>query len=126
MRCATVAAMGAAMVVVPTGTLAVDAVVGEKQLQAMMWLEKDGEPPRGGFTGEKGLLYAYVLTKRNYYRHALEQINGLEAKDDPVAKSALFDLLSGFVNAKRRRYSTSMDHYVRASERLMETDEPSQ
>lgn len=94
---------------------AVDVAVNEKHLQAMIWLEQHGEPPRGGFKGEKGLLYAYVLARRNYFRHALEQIHGLERAGDDVAKTPFFYLLAGYVNNKRRHYDASFEHYVQAS-----------
>jgi len=99
---------------------AIDSVDGDKHLQALIWLERDGEPPRGGFEGEKGLFYAYVLTKKNYYRHALEQLEGLASSDDPMSHTAIFHLLSGFVNAKRRRYDASFEHYLKGSRLLME------
>lgn len=99
---------------------AIDAVRGEKHLQAMMWLEADGQPPRGGYSGEKGLLYAYVLARRHYYKHALEQLDGLRDRNDPLVQTPLYELLSGFVNSKRRRYNESFTHYLEASRLLQE------
>jgi spermidine synthase len=99
----------------------VDTVGGDKQVQAMMYLEEDGLPPRGGFEGEKGLFYAYVLAKRRYYRHALEQLDGLEAKADPAVVDSLpFHLLSGYVRWKRRRYVQSFQAYLDAGIALLE------
>ncbi len=100
-------------------TMVADAARGEKHLQALMYLEQDGEPPRGGFEGEKGLAYAYVLTERRYYRHALEQLDGLIEKDDPVVDSLPFMLIDAFVAAKRRRYERSFQSYVRAGNSLV-------
>jgi hypothetical protein len=96
-----------------------DAAVNEKHLQALVYLEREGEPPRGGFSGEKGLAYAYVLAERRYYRHALEQLDGLIKKEDPVTESLPFLLIDGFVAAKRRRYERSFQSYLRAGNSLV-------
>lgn len=98
--------------------LARDASGGEKHLQLIAFLEHAEEPPRGGYNGEKGLLYAWALAQRRYYRHALEQIEGLESRNHPVIDSALFHLVAGFVYSKRRRYNAAFDHYFEASLKL--------
>lgn len=96
--------------------MAADAAKNDKHLQAMLYLESDGQPPRGGFESEKGLIYAYVLAERRYYRHALEQLRGLKEKSDPVVDSVVFQLLDGYVLTKRRRYHEAWQAYLRATE----------
>jgi len=103
---------------------AADSAKNGKHLQAMIYLESEGAPPRGGFDGEKGLLYAYVLAERRYYRHAMEQLDGLRNKDKEVSDSIVFHLLDGFVSLKRRRYQGAFDAYLRAAELLGSTQEP--
>ena len=101
--------------------LIADAARGGKHLQALMYLEKDGEPPRSGFEGERGLAYAYVLARRKYYRHAMAQIEGLEAGGDPTIREALvFRLLAGYVRSKRRRYEDAFASYLEAGRGLLE------
>lgn len=107
----------------PLHITAADAALNQKHLQAMIYLEQDGQPPRGGFDGEKGLLYAYVLAERRYYKHALEQLDGLRSKNDDVANTAVFHLLDGFVSLKRRRYHNAFNAYVRATELLGESEQ---
>lgn len=102
---------------------ALDTAAGDKHLQLIAHLEREGEPPRGGYDGEKGLIYAWALAQRRYYRHALEQLEGLEADHDPIIESAFFDLLAGFVRSKRRLYNEAFDHYFEASRRLNEANE---
>lgn len=97
-----------------------DAARGQKHLQALMWLESDGEPPRSGFDGEKGLAYAWVLARRKYYRHALNQLQGLRADADPAIVGSLpFRLLLGFVEFKRRHYEEAFDAYLAAGASLL-------
>lgn len=101
-------------------TITVDALTNAKALPAMLVLEEDGQPPRGGFDGEKGLAYAYVLTELRYYRHALEQVDGLIEREDPVVETLPFELLEGFISAKRRRYERSYQSYISAGRLLAE------
>ncbi len=98
--------------------LAVDAARGEKHLQAMIYLESDGVPKIGGFEGERGLAYAYILARRRYYKHALKQIKVLEKKDDPMIHTPLFGLVKGFITWKRRRYNASFNAYLTAAKAL--------
>lgn len=100
--------------------LVVDTARGEKHLQALMYLERDGEPPRHGFEGEKGLAYAWVLARRRYYRHALEQLDGLRKRGDPaIVDGVAFELLDGFVQSKRRRFEEAFDAYRSAAALLL-------
>lgn len=100
--------------------LVVDTATHDKFLQALMWLEKDGEPPRGGFGGEKGLVYAWVLARQKYYRHALEQLEGLAAAgDSAIVQSLPYRLCVGFVNVKRRRYERAFEAFRAAGESLL-------
>jgi hypothetical protein len=105
----------------PLHGLITDTAQGDKHLQALMYLERDGEPPKAGFEGEKGLAYAYVLARRKYYRHALAQIEGLEAGGDSAIKGSLvLKLLSGYVRAKRRRYEDAFEAYADAGRMLLQ------
>ncbi len=98
-----------------------DAAGGSKHLQAMMYLERDGAPPRHGFVGERGLAYAYVLARRKYFRHAMEQIEGLEQRADPtVTDSVVFHLIAGHIRERRRRYEDAFDDYAAAARLLIE------
>jgi spermidine synthase len=100
--------------------LLIDAVSGEKHNQAMTYLESQGAPPRGGYDGEKGLLYAYLLTERRYYRHALEQLEGLEKDANPqIVKSLPYRLLKGFVESKRLHFYKSYQAYLEAGKSLV-------
>ncbi len=100
---------------------AADTVRGDKHNQAMMYLESEERPPRGGYDGEKGLFYAYLLTERRYYRHALEQLEGLEEDGDPeIIESLPFRLLMGFVRTKRQHLHKSWDAYFEAGKSLVD------
>ncbi len=100
--------------------MVIDTARSEAYMQALMWLERDGEPPRGGFDGEKGLMYAWILAKQKYYRHATEQMEGLRSGEDDIATSAAFLVLDGWIAAKRRRYEQSFDAYLRAADAIEE------
>lgn len=101
--------------------MAIDTISGGKETQAMLYLESKATPPRGGYDGEKGLFYAYLLTKRRYYKHALEQLEGLEADGDPdIVESLPYRLLRGFVESKRLHMNESYRAYVEAGKSLVE------
>jgi spermidine synthase len=100
--------------------LVTDPARHDKHLQAMMYLESDGEPPRSGFDGEKGLVYAWVLARRKYYRHALRQLEGLGADYDPAIVNSLpYRLLTGWVYFKRRKYEEAFEAYLAAGASLL-------
>lgn len=101
--------------------MAIDTISGGKETQAMMYLESQETPPRGGYDGEKGLFYAYLLTERRYYKHALEQLDGLEEDGDPdIVESLPYRLLRGFVESKRLHMNKSYRAYLEAGKSLAE------
>ncbi|QDG49760.1 hypothetical protein FIV42_03110 [Persicimonas caeni] len=101
--------------------MAIDTISGGKETQAMMYLESQATPPRGGYDGEKGLFYAYLLTKRRYYKHALEQLDGLEEDgDEEIVESLPYRLLRGFVETKRLHMNKSYRAYLEAGKSLVE------
>lgn len=89
-----------------------DSAINKKSTQAMIYLESHERPDRDGYSGLKGLYYAYLLGKRNYWRHALRQIERLRKENDPaIVKSTLFLLLDGAVHVKRLRYAHAFEAY---------------
>ena len=100
--------------------MVLDVARDAKSTQAMMYLESDEPPKRGGYSGIKGLLYAYVLMERGYWRHALRQVEKLDDEGDPlVVETALFHLLDGHVHARRLRYAHAFDAFRDAGIALM-------
>lgn len=96
-----------------------DAAVNGKQTQAMNYLESQQRPGRGGYEGEKGLFYAYLLTSRQYHKLALKQLDTLREQADPsVVNSVVFHVLDGHVQAKRLRYTQSWEAYKEAGKLL--------
>ena len=101
--------------------LVVNAALNDQFLEPMAFLEKDGEPKRGGFQGERGLAYAYILARNKYYRHALEQIEGLENREEVVADSLVHLLVAAEVRMRRRHYEDAVADYELAASLLAET-----
>ena len=98
----------------------VDSAVNEKSTQAMIYIESQDRPDRDGYSGLKGLYYAYLLGKRNYWRHALRQIERLRKENDPeVVSSTLFLLLDGAIHVKRLRYPHAFEAYKKAGISLL-------
>ncbi|MEM1348788.1 MAG: hypothetical protein AAGI01_09550, partial [Myxococcota bacterium] len=97
-----------------------DAVRHEKHNQAMMYLESQERPEHDGYSGERGLFYAYLLLKRRYRKHALRQLDRLAREADPmVVDSVPFSLLRGAVYERRMKYAASLDAYIDAGEKLL-------
>ena len=95
-----------------------DTVRGGKETQATVYLESTERPhPRRGYAGERGLLYAYLLWARRYYRHAQWQLERLEEDADPlIVDSLAFHLLVGQVEARRLHYRRAWEALKRAGE----------
>jgi spermidine synthase len=98
-----------------------DLLRGASPAHATMLLHSTKRPERDGYSGEMGLYYAFVLSERNYYRNALDQLDRLRREGDPaLVDSVPFQLLDGFIQGKRRRYGDAYEAYKKAGRLLME------
>jgi spermidine synthase len=95
--------------------LLVDAIRGEKINQLTRYIESQGYPKAGGYDGERGLVYAFLLAKRRYFKDAREQLLGLQEDAEFTATTSLpYQLLLGYIEEKRLNYAASYDAYVEA------------
>ncbi len=101
--------------------MVIDTVSGAKQTQAMIYLESQEHPPRDGYDGEKGLFYAYLLTKLRYYKYAERQLDGLKKDGDKaIVQSLPYQLLRGYVEHKRLHLDKSWAAYLAAGKSLVD------
>ncbi|MFB6261994.1 MAG: fused MFS/spermidine synthase [Bradymonadaceae bacterium] len=98
--------------------LLVDAISGGKQTQAIHYLEADEAPDDNGYSGERGLLYAYLLYDGRYYSFVERQLERLENEPDAPTDNPAFYLLKGAVHWKLRDFETAWSAYVEAGRRL--------
>ncbi len=98
-----------------------DTAMNAKSTQAMMYLESEERPDRDGYSGLKGLFYAYLLVERNYWRHATRQVKRLRREgDEAIVSSPAFLILDGLVHTKRMRYAHAFEAYSDAGIQLTE------
>lgn len=97
-----------------------DAASKGKQTQAMFYLESQEKPKLSGYSGLKGLFYAYLLYHRRYFKHARWQLARLAKEKDPqVINSPLFHILDGHVKTKKMRYNDAYLAFTRAGAKLL-------
>ena len=95
--------------------LLVDAIRAEKINQLTTYIESKGYPKAGGYDGERGLVYAFLLAKRRYFKDAREQLIGLDQDDEVTATNSLpYQLLRGYIEEKRLNYADSYEWYLQA------------
>lgn len=99
----------------------VDTALNGKSTQAMIYLESDERPDRDGYSGLRGLFYAYLLLERGYSRHALRQVERLRREEDPaIVESPCFLILDGLTHTRRMRYDHAFEAYRDAGAALLE------
>jgi spermidine synthase len=95
--------------------LLVEAIADDKRTQTMHYLEGKETPDADGYSGERGLLYAYLLYETKYYAYAERQIDRLEDEDDPLIVTSLaYRLLRGAIKFKRTHYEDAWEAYLEA------------
>jgi spermidine synthase len=100
----------------------VDTEAGDKHAQAIDYLHAERQPEPDGYSGERGLYYAYLLYDQEYYHDAGLQLDRLEREDDDVIVESLpYLLLRAAVAFKRQNYDTSWDLYLEAGTKLLGT-----
>ncbi len=99
----------------------IDAARHGKQTQAMNYLEGSEAPEADGYSGLRGLFYAFLLLDRGYVKQALRQLDRLIREDDPQLRdSPALHLLRGQALARRLRYHDASQAYLRAGELLLD------
>lgn len=92
-----------------------DAAANGKQNQASLYLEGEERPTRSGYSGIKGLFYAYLLYHGRYGRFALRQMERLRKEQDPkVVNQTLFHLIDGHIQLKRMHYDEAYEAFAKA------------
>ena len=98
----------------------VDTIDGGKHTQATHYLEADTKPDRDGYSGQKGLYYAYLLLHGHYYQFAERQIDRLKSEgDEQITESLPYLLLRAGIEYKRRHYQKSWEAYRAAGASLL-------
>ncbi len=100
--------------------LLVEAIADDKIKQTTRYLESQESPDNDGYSGEKGLLYAYLLYRTDYFAFAERQIDRLEDEDDPLIVTSLaYRLLRGAIKFRRTHYQEAWEVYLDAGESLI-------
>ena len=88
---------------------------GERFVQATQSMEANETPDYDGYSGERGLLYAYFLYEEKYYPFAERQIERLRDEDNPrIVDSFAFQILDGAIQWERRHYGKAWEAYLKA------------
>lgn len=97
-----------------------DAAANGKQNQASLYLEGEERPTRSGYSGLKGLFYAYLLYHGRYGAFAVRQVKRLRTEADPqIVNQPLFHLIDGHLELKLMHYDKAYAAFARAGELLV-------
>jgi len=99
----------------------VEAIRDEKQLQTSQYLEVREEPEMDGYSGERGLLYLYLLFHEGYDQAAELQLERLvEENDETIVETLPFQMLRGAIRWTRNDFEQSWKAYLEAARLLDE------
>jgi len=98
----------------------VDTIADEKHTQQSQYMESREPPSDTGYDGEKGLFYAYLLYRTDYYPFAERQIERLaDNGDDEIVGTLAYNLLRGAIKWERTRYREAWEAYREAGISLL-------
>ncbi|MFB6373887.1 MAG: spermidine synthase, partial [Bradymonadaceae bacterium] len=90
----------------------VDTIADDKHKQTSQYMESKQTPEHNGYKGERGLFYAYLLYKTNFYPFAERQIDRLaDNGNEKIVGTLAYNLLRGAIKFKQTRYMEAWKAY---------------